>query len=75
MDLLDAYKLGNLTCVDDPRPVPGSKLTCNYLGCTLECTDDYRFPGGEKKLDLECYNGRNWGVRIYRNAIPECGRN
>ncbi|CAG9799614.1 unnamed protein product [Chironomus riparius] len=72
LDLTDAYKLGNLTCIDDPRPVPGSKLTCNYLGCKLECTGEYRFPEGEKSLDLVCYNGRNWGVRSYGNAIPDC---
>ena len=75
LDLAIAYKLGNLTCIDDPKPVPGSKLTCNPLGCKLECTGEYRFPEGEKSLDLECYNGRIWGVRSYRYAIPECSRN
>jgi len=75
LDFSDAYKLGSLTCDEDPRPVPGSKLTCTYLGCKLECSGEYRFPGGEKAVDLECSNGRKWGVRSYRNKIPECSRN
>ena len=75
MDFSDAYKLGNLTCGEDPRPVPGSKLTCSYLGCKLECSGEYRFPKGEKIVTLECLNMRNWGVRNYKNKIPECTRN
>ena len=65
----DAFRLGNIECDVDPEPAPMSTLRCDGEKCEVTCMENYKFPNGETKLDLQCINGRRWIARNY-NEVP-----
>lgn len=68
-----AFRLGDIECDEEPQHVAFSTLSCSSSGgCKLECKDGYKFPRGEKVLELNCLNRRIWGARSYGNLIPDC---
>ncbi|KAG5679178.1 hypothetical protein PVAND_008768 [Polypedilum vanderplanki] len=69
--VIDAFRIGNVECEIEPKPVAFSSLRCSSEKCEISCISNYEFPNAETKLDLECNNRRIWVAKNY-NTIPAC---
>lgn len=68
---ITGFRLGNIECAVAPVPQNFARISCNGETCTMTCIEDYKFPHGEKSLELICYDNEKWIVGSYGN-LPEC---
>lgn len=66
-----SFKIGNLECATAPEQQSFARIHCSNEKCEVTCIEGYKFPNGENKLELSCFNDQRWIVASYGN-IPEC---